>query len=188
MSEKLRDQFYFHTRPKRNLSHPEGATNVQSCISKYFSEKFRSSIGYHVLFGECLSAVHQHHQFDNALDLVEVAHRGMKCAHQIDGHASCGLLPLFGGEIPAQLADPGFAGILSDMTRKKKQIAGAQEGNKSCHRRGGFWKCDLKSVERAVYGHGLLLAIEFFSYRSNHYFGHSLDASSKGTGRSVLDH
>src|SRR5580693_4318795 len=84
----------------------------------------------------------------------------MKCAHQIDGHAARGLLPLFGCEIPAQLADPGLAGIFSDMTRKKKQIAGAQEGNKSCHRRCGFWKRDSKSVELVVYGHCLLLAIE----------------------------
>ena len=45
MSEKLRDQFNFQTRPKRNLRHPERAAYVQSAISKYFSEKFRSSIG-----------------------------------------------------------------------------------------------------------------------------------------------
>jgi hypothetical protein len=71
MAEKLRRQFYFHTRPKRNLSHPEGATNVLPCIAKHFSEKLRSSIGQQVLFRECWSAVHQHLQLDDPLDLVK---------------------------------------------------------------------------------------------------------------------
>src|SRR5580700_6684795 len=69
-SSDLRDQFYFDTGSKRNLSDPKGATNVQSHISEYLSEKLRGAIRYQMLFGECGSAVHEHHQLHDALDLI----------------------------------------------------------------------------------------------------------------------
>jgi len=124
-SEKLSDKFYFHTRSKRHLRDPKGAANVHPCISKYLSEKLRSTIGDQVLFGERGSAVHEHHQLHDALDLVQVAHRGMKCAHQIDGHSTSGFFTLCGREIRPQLADPWFAIDLGDMARREKQIAAA---------------------------------------------------------------
>src|SRR5580704_3000653 len=110
----------------------------------------------------------------------------MKCSHQIDGHAACGLLPLFSGEIPAQLADPGLAVVVSDMTRKKKQIAGAQKRHKSCNRRGEFWKCDFESFKLVVYGHRPLPAVELFWCKSNYDFGHSLPRHIKEAGQMYL--
>src|SRR6202042_1203955 len=58
----LCDQFYFKAGSKRHLSNSEGAANVLPYISKDLSEKLRSPIGHQMLFGECWSAVHQHHQ------------------------------------------------------------------------------------------------------------------------------
>ena len=123
-------------------------------ISKDLSEELRSPIGHQVLFGEGGSAVHEHHQLHDALDLVQVAHRGMKCAHQVDGHGTSGLFTLRGREIRPKLADPWFAVDLGDMASQEEQIAAAQKRYKSCHRRRQFRKRNVEGVEPLVYRQG----------------------------------
>jgi len=62
-------------------------------ISTYLSERLRSTIGHQVLFGEYWSAVHEHHELQDALIWFRSRTAAAKCAHQIDATARAASFP-----------------------------------------------------------------------------------------------
>jgi hypothetical protein len=72
-----------------------------------------------VLFDERPGAVHEHHQFHDAFDLVQIADSGMKRTQEIDGHSTSDCFALCGSERRPKLADPGLTVDLGDAARKK---------------------------------------------------------------------
>jgi hypothetical protein len=82
---------------------------MPSQLSEHFNKDFGSAIGDEMLLGESRRTIHQHHQLDDTHDLVQIARRLVKCAHQLDGDVPCRFLALGGSEICAEFSGPRLA-------------------------------------------------------------------------------
>jgi hypothetical protein len=56
--------------------------------AEHLAQQLAAAVGDQVLLGEVTCGVDQAHHFDDALDLVQVAHCSVQGAHQINGHGT----------------------------------------------------------------------------------------------------
>jgi len=126
---------------------------VRAGVAEELDQQFGSAVGDEVLLGETWGAVYEDHEFDDSGDVVEVADRGVQGAEQVDGGGARGLFALGGGQLRAELADPGLAIALGDVAAEKKELSGLDERHEGGYGRGGWGQRDLQLLELVVDGH-----------------------------------
>ena len=149
----LRNHLDLHTRPHRNLRHTEGAAGVGALVAEYLTNQLAGAVGHQMLLGESGRGVDQAHQLDDARDFLQVAHRRLQGAQQVDGNGAGGLLAFGGGHVLAQLADPGLAVFFGDVAADEDEVAGAHEGNVGRRGRGDRGEGDVQFFELGLDGH-----------------------------------
>ena len=118
--------------------------------AKDLADQLAGAIGYQMLLGKAAGGVDQRHQFDDAGDAVEIAHRRMQSAQQINGNGARRLLALGRLHGGAKLADPGCAVFFGDMAADKDQITGLHKGHVGRCRHGHRGQGDAQFAEFVV--------------------------------------
>ena len=116
------DQLDLDAGAQRDLRHAERAARMRALVAEHLGQQLGAAVGHQMLLGEVGRAVDQAHHLDDALDLVQVAHRGVQRAHQVDRHRARGGLAFFGVDVAAELADPGLAVALGDVAGEKTRL------------------------------------------------------------------
>ena len=100
------DQFDFHAGTQRDLRHAEGAAGVRALVAKHLAQQFAGAVGHQMMFGEVGAGVDQRHELDDALDAMEITHRGLQRAHQVDGDGTRGGLAFLGASWSCRTGRP----------------------------------------------------------------------------------
>ena len=181
-SSHFGNQFDFDAAAHRQLCDPKGAACVGAFFAKNLANQGAATVGYQMLFGEATGRVDQAHDFDNALDCVQIAHGGMQGAHQVNGHSACCQLGFGGGHVEPQLTHPWFAVFFGDVTAQKNQVTGLHKRHIRCSRLSHWGQDDVQFRQAVVNVHGSSLQFKGLHCNAN-FKGVRSDAQQNATQR-----
>src|SRR5678815_2294309 len=125
----LGDQFDLDAGAERQLGDAVGAARVRALLGEDLAEELGAAVGHQVVLGEVGRAVDEARDAHDALDLVEVADRGVERAEQVDRDRARRLLAGRRVHVAAELANPGLAVALGDVAGEEDKISRANEGH-----------------------------------------------------------
>ena len=128
-------------------------------------EQFARTIGHQMLLGEVGCRVDQRHQLDNPGDLVQVAHRRVQRAQQINGDGPRGILALCCSDVFTQLTHPYFSIAFGDVAAQEHQLTGLHKRYVGGGGDGNRGQGDVKFLQLGINIHeSSFLLIKFASY------------------------